>query len=190
MSSKAQKFEFPTRREGLVTAALCGDRRAAERLVEQTYEMIYASLFKLCGGDAELAADLTQDTYAKAWKSLHQFTGKARFGTWLYRIAYNVFLNHVRRPARVRTFEDGEDEQAIDLRPSPAVTAEERLRDERLRRAVLALPEELRFAVSARYWGELPVKEIARLQEITPMGVRKRLKRAFLSLELALEEGR
>jgi RNA polymerase sigma factor (sigma-70 family) len=59
---------------------------------------------------------------------------------------------------------------------------------ERLRRAVLALPEELRFAISAHFWSDLPVREIARLEGITTVGVRKRLKRAFQALRLALEE--
>jgi DNA-directed RNA polymerase specialized sigma24 family protein len=59
---------------------------------------------------------------------------------------------------------------------------------DRLRRAVLALPEELRYTVTAVFWGDLPVKEIARQEGITPVGIRKRLKKAFRLLALALEE--
>ena len=76
-----------------------GDRMAAESLVELTYPLVYRSLYRMCG-DADAASDLTQDTYARAWRALDQFDGRSRFSTWLYRIAYTTFLNHVRRPQR------------------------------------------------------------------------------------------
>ncbi|MFY9826173.1 MAG: sigma factor-like helix-turn-helix DNA-binding protein, partial [Thermoanaerobaculia bacterium] len=58
----------------------------------------------------------------------------------------------------------------------------------RLRRAVLALPEELRFTVTALFWGDLPVKEIARQEGVTTVAIRKRLKRALARLAQALGE--
>ena len=54
------------------------------------------------------------------------------------------------------------------------------------RRAVLALPEPLRFAVTARYWAGLTSPEIARLEGVSPVGARKRLLRALSSLERTL----
>ena len=59
---------------------------------------------------------------------------------------------------------------------------------DRLRRAVLSLPDELRYLVTAIFWGDLPVKELARQEGITPVGIRKRLKKALRLLALALEE--
>ncbi len=173
----------------LVRAMAQGDRGAAEELVERTYGLVYASLVRLCR-DADLAADLTQETYRKAWAALASFDARASFSTWLYRIAYNTFLNHLRRPLRVVSLEDASSSAA-----DPAPDAEEammgRADADRLRRAVLELPEDLRFTVSARFWGDVPVKEIALLEEITPMGVRKRLRRAFrqLAATLAKEGG-
>ena len=58
-----------------------GDRAAADELVERTYEMIYGALHRLTGGDAELAADLTQESYRRAWGSLAGFQGRSRFST-------------------------------------------------------------------------------------------------------------
>ena len=171
----------------LLADVRAGDRGAAQLLVESTYRQVYASLFRLCGGDADLAADLTQDTYRKAWQGLAGFDGRAQVSTWLYRIAYNTFLNHVRRP---RPVELPDERAALLVADEPdaadALTASETA--ERLRRAVLGLPEDLRFAVSAHFWSDLPVREIARLEGITTVGVRKRLKRAFQALRLALEE--
>jgi RNA polymerase sigma-70 factor, ECF subfamily len=164
------------------------DRAAAERLVESSYRQIYAALFRMCGGDAELAADLTQETYRKAWEALPRFEGRAQLTTWLYRIAYNSFLHHVRRPRLMQELTDDTAAALPDPEPDAAAAYVAGDEAERLRRAVLALPEDLRFTVSAHYWSELPVAEVAKLEHITPVAVRKRLKRAFAALRLALEE--
>jgi DNA-directed RNA polymerase specialized sigma24 family protein len=65
-----------------------------------------------------------------------------------------------------------------------------RLDSVRLRRAVLALPEELRFAVTAHFWGEVPVRDIARQEGLSTMAIRKRLRRAVARLRTALVEER
>ncbi|MEM9558431.1 MAG: RNA polymerase sigma factor [Acidobacteriota bacterium] len=165
-----------------------GDRRAAEALVDRTYGDVYAALVRFTGGDADLAADLTQDTYRKAWQSIATFDGRSRLGTWLYRIAYTTFLNHVRRPALVQPLDEARAERLED----PGTGQEERLQRrraaERLRRAVLALPEPLRFTVTAHYWGDVPVRELAAAEELTGAAVRKRLKTARERLRLDLEE--
>lgn len=176
------------------------DRAAAEALVEATWRQTYAALFRLTGGDAELAADLTQDAYRKAWAALGTFDGRARFATWLYRIAYTTFLNHARRPRRVvpldeRASEDGaaapprdRDGGHADDAPLPDVLLADRRSHAHLRRAVLHLPEDLRYTVTARYWGDLPVAEIARQEGITGAAVRKRLRKATTLLAAQLED--
>jgi RNA polymerase sigma factor (sigma-70 family) len=75
-----------------------------------------------------------------------------------------------------------------DGSPSAEESISEREEAERLRRAVTELPEDLRFTVSALYWGGLPVKEIAAIEEITTVAIRKRLHKAFTILEAALEK--
>lgn len=171
----------------LMRRLAAGDRRAAEDLVDQTYAQVYAALVHLTG-DADLATDLTQETYRKAWQALARFDRRSRLGTWLYRIAYNTFLNHIRRPQRLQPL----DEHQVDAVRDPGPVEDDRLaRREvaaRLRRAVLGLPEELRFTVTARFWGELQVAEIARLEDVTGAAIRKRLKKAFTYLQTVLGE--
>ncbi len=171
--------------ERLLAELAAGNREAAESLVELTYRKIYGALFRLCGNE-DLAADLTQETYRRAWSSMSSFEGRAQFSTWLYRIAYTTFLNHVRRPRIVLPMADELAETLPSDEPSPESTLAGRGEDERLRRAVLALPEPLRSTVTSRYWGELPVQEIARAESITPVAVRKRLYKAFELLQRAL----
>jgi RNA polymerase sigma-70 factor (ECF subfamily) len=162
-----------------------GDRMAAEMLVELTYPLVYRSLYRMCG-DSDAAGDLTQDTYARAWRALDQFDGRSRFSTWLYRIAYTTFLNHVRRPQRFVQLDDAtmtlETSASIELDPVLGLDAA------RLRRAVLALPEELRFAVTAHFWGEVPVREIAQQEGLSGVAIRKRLRRAISRLRVELGE--
>jgi len=171
----------------LLIAAAAGDRDAAGQLVDLTYSAVYGSLFKLTGGDEELSSDLTQETYRKAWASLPRFRGGSAFSTWLYRIAYNTFLNHIRRPRRMVPMEEGHERTASDPAPAGDELVERAQAAARLRRAVLELPEELRLAVTARFWGEVPVREIAAAAGITEPAVRKRIKRALKILGHVME---
>lgn len=174
----------------LLRRAQAGDRDAAERLAETTYTRIYGLLCRLTG-DPERAADLTQETYRKAWAALPGFRGEARVATWLHRIAFTTYLNSRRGKLRLVVSNLAPEEPAPDP-PDPApgpeaetVAAE---RTGRLRRAVTALPEPLRSTVTAHYWSEIPVADIARAEGITPVAVRKRLAKALRLLAASLEE--
>lgn len=181
---KGMSAEMEERR--LLERIRAGDRRAAETLVEGTYSEVFASLVRLCG-DRDLAADLTQETYRKAWQSLPGFDGRSRFSTWLYRIAYNALLNHMRQHLRVVPLEGN----GATVPTDPAGSAEEAIGNSeislRLRRAVLALPEQLRFPVTARFWAGQSVSDIARHEGVTTVAIRKRLRRALANLESALQ---
>jgi RNA polymerase sigma-70 factor (ECF subfamily) len=183
---EARKVE-PAEESALLAGLADGDRAAAEALVDRTYRNVYALLCRLAR-DPDLAADLTQETYRRAWAAIGSFDGRSRFGTWLYRIATNTFLNHVRRPHVVvpldeelsATLPDGaarQDDEAIEAQMQ-----------EMLRKAVLALPDELRFTVAARYWADASVAEIAKTDGISEVAVRKRLKHAFRLLAAELQE--
>ena len=172
---------------GLLAAIRAGDQAAAEELVERTYSAVFASVYRLCG-DSDLAADLTQETYQKAWGALKGFDGRSQLFTWLYRIAYTTFLNHVRRPRRMTSLDEPDAIDVRDERPGAEELLANAEEAERLRKAVTQLPEDLRFTVTAHFWGGLPVKEIANIEKITTVAIRKRLHRAFTLLESLLEE--
>jgi len=177
----------PAEERFLLASLAGGDREAAGALVDRTYRRVFALLCKL-SVDRDLAADLTQETYRRAWAALPSFDGRAQFSTWLYRIATNAFLNHVRRPHPVVPLDEEHGRMLPDgslPQDEEAIAGQTR---ERLRRAVLGLPDELRFTVAARYWGEAPVAEIARAEGISEVAVRKRLKRAYRLLAVVLEE--
>ena len=172
----------------LLDALGAGDRDAAELWVERTYAPVYGALFRLTGGDAELAADLTQETYRKAWQALPGFRGGSSSSTWLYRIAYTTFLNHARRPQRLVALEERHAAVLADPRRSSEELLAGREARDGLRRAVMELAEPLRFTLTAHYWAELPPREIARLEGITSVAVRKRLRKALAALDALLKE--
>ena len=171
----------------LLAAIRSGDTAAAEELVERTYSAVFASIFRLCG-DSDLAADLTQETYQKAWGALPGFDGRSQLFTWLYRIAYTTFLNHIRRPRRMTSLDEPDSIDVADETPPADEVLVDQEEAEHLREAVMKLPEDLRFTVTAHFWGGLPVKEIARIENITTVAIRKRLHKAFSLLESMLGE--
>jgi len=177
----------PAGEAALLAALAEGDRSAAEALVDLTYRNVYALLCRLAR-DHDVAADLTQETYRRAWAALGSFDGRSRFGTWLYRIATNTFLNHVRRPHAVVPLDEELGATLPDGAPRQDDEAIAAQMQDRLRRAVLGLPEELRFTVAARFWAEAPVAEIAKADGISEVAVRKRLKHAYRLLAAELQE--
>lgn len=163
------------------------DRASAEELVDRTYGAVYAALLKL-SADPDLAADLTQETYRKAWQSFSSFRGQSRVYTWLYRIAYTTFLNVRRRPAVVNFVpSDQLPDPADDATPADEQLIGD-LDQEKLRRAILELSDKQRFVVTAHYWGELSLPEIARLEGVSAVAVRKRLAAAHEILLNHLED--
>lgn len=172
---------------GLWQRARDGDLAAADQLARETYHRVFAWLFKLTG-DEDLAADLTQETYRKAWRSLAGFRGGCAVTSWLCRIAYTTFLNHIRRPRAIVPLAEEHQRALPDPGDSPEDSLLAAIEGERLRRAVRALPEPLSFAVAARYWADLPTREIAALQQVSPVTIRKRLRKALARLAVALEE--
>lgn len=73
------------------------DRDAFGLLVDNYTEPLKRFLYNLTGCNAALTDDLAQETFLKAWINLRQFKGVAKFKTWLFRIAYNEFIDDNRR---------------------------------------------------------------------------------------------
>ena len=74
-----------------------GDQLAFAELVRRHQSELRYSLRQLTRWDEALADDLVQETFMRAWQKLSSFRGDAKFSTWLYRIAYNQFLQYCRK---------------------------------------------------------------------------------------------
>ncbi len=86
----------------LVQRVQAGEHDAFDQLVLKYRERLYGVIYNLVG-NREDAADLTQESFIKAFQAIHRFAGDASFFTWLYRIGINNACGHMRRN-RFRTF--------------------------------------------------------------------------------------
>ncbi|MDO8539536.1 MAG: sigma-70 family RNA polymerase sigma factor [Opitutaceae bacterium] len=86
----------------IVRQVQAGDVAAFDRLITKYRERVFGIVYNL-SGNREDAADLTQDAFIKAFQSIHRFGGQSSFFTWLYRIAVNSSLSHLRK-SRLRSF--------------------------------------------------------------------------------------
>src|SRR5438477_12950445 len=82
------------------------DRHAFGELVRRHQSAVRATLRRLASGNTALADDLAQETFVLAFRNLKSFRQEAKFSTWLYRIAYNVFLADARKTKELQLPED------------------------------------------------------------------------------------
>ncbi len=94
-----------SRIKNLCRCAKKGNKAAACELLKIYYADIFAYLRRLCGNQAD-GEDLTQQTFLKAWFSLDSFRGRSKFSTWLYRIAYNTYIDWQRRNNQIQLHTD------------------------------------------------------------------------------------
>jgi RNA polymerase sigma-70 factor (ECF subfamily) len=144
--------------EDLVSRHRAGERRAFDELVRKYQRSIYFLTLRYVK-DPDDAKDVAQRAFVRAFEALGGFRGGSTFKTWLYRIAINLSLNHLRDHARERpaALED-------DLLVTDAVGAGRLLSDEerrRLRAAIEALPPKQRLVLELRVFEELPFREVA-----------------------------
>ena len=78
-------------------ASALGDRGAFGILVEKHQGKVRRFFMAQTLGDGQLSDDLAQDTFMKAYANIGQFQGRSAFSTWLYRIAYNVYQDHLKK---------------------------------------------------------------------------------------------
>ncbi len=164
-----------------------GQRKAYSQVVETHYERIYAFLYRMTR-DVALAEDMTQETFATAWRSLGKFEGRASLATWMHTIALNVCREYMRRehPHTVEI-----DEETL-VSPDPTPELIERLgaeeMNQKVQQAVDALPLIYREVVVLRCTQGLKYREVADILGL-PMGtVKTRLFVAFEKLRTALRE--
>jgi len=148
-----------------VRKAQRGDRQAFGALVHSHRQGVVNVVYRMCG-DAHLAEDAAQMAFLKAWQHLSRFRPGSSFRNWVYRIATNSALDDLRRERETLNPEE------IEL-PAPGVAPEERVeqseRAERVRRAVLDLPEASRVVLVLREYEGLSYQEIAGTLDI-PLG--------------------
>ena len=156
----------------LVKRCQAGDRQAQHQLYENTCVRIYRLLLRMTG-NAEDAADLTQETYVKGLQRLDQFDGRSAITSWFYRIAVNEALQFRRRHGIGTT----KQKEVAPIQPAESELPETDLRLD-LEGALAELPADDRALLLLRYQEELDYSGIAEVLECAEGTVASRLSRA------------
>jgi RNA polymerase sigma-70 factor (ECF subfamily) len=176
----------------LVAATKLGDDRAFVELWRRHSNRVFKAAYAITG-KREDAEDAIQDAWMKAYLHLNTFNGRAKFATWLTRIAMNSSLMILRKrrshPGSSMEITNGESWQPFDI-ADQAKNVEElyarRERGERLRQAICCLRPTLRIVVEIRQSDDRSVQEIAELAGISVAATKSRLLRAKKILRKAL----
>jgi len=162
-----------------------GDRQAAHELIVRHHRSVYGYLRHL-GANPELSEDLTQETYAKAWRRIDTLRRSSSLRSWLLTIARNEFLQWA-RAERPELETDATLPERIDGEPGPHAMLLSSERDLALRSAVSRLGPELRETVALHYFHELSLRECGAVLGIPPGTVKSRVNRALGCLRELLE---
>ena len=182
----------PLTDEKLVELALDGDEEAYGVLVRRYQRRLTAFLGQLVG-DLELARELSQEAFIRAWSALERFDPRYRFSTWLFRIAHNLGIDQLRRRrlqtvSLYRTDADGGEVEVVIAASDkdPLGHLENRALAEELHQIIDDLRPEYRELILLRHFAGLSYQEIADFKDM-PLGtVKNKLFRAHSVLRKAL----
>ncbi len=166
----------------LVECARRGDEAARSRLAERHYAAVWSLARKLTRDD-NLAHDVAQETFLRAFSRLDQWDGTHRFASWLFKIATNHVRDLHRRKRRPWAAEEA-------VQPSSDRLVERAESIERVRRALDTFPPETRAAMVLHLQEELPVPEIAFILDLTADAVRNKIYRGLQRLRSLVAEDR
>jgi RNA polymerase sigma-70 factor (ECF subfamily) len=167
----------------LVAIAVNGFDGSFEELVRRYQRPISAYVYRMVG-NYESALDLTQEIFIKVYNSLNRYRAEFKFSTWIYKIAHNAAVDHLRRTAtREQSLVIGPEGDSFDLplessRLSPEQESEQKERRGEIEAVVRALPANYRELIILRHSQDLSYEEIVEVTGL-PLGtVKNRLFRA------------
>jgi RNA polymerase sigma-70 factor (ECF subfamily) len=168
--------------EDLVAAAVSGDSRAFEELVDRYQTRIYNLALRVTG-NTEDAMDATQEAFLKVFENLARFDPRHRFFSWIYRIGLNASLDRVQGRSR---WADREEWEVAESGPGPERQIFAREVAQALQATLLELPAEQRTTVILRHFHGLSYDEMAEVIGIPAKTVKSRLYAARQQLRRSL----
>jgi RNA polymerase sigma-70 factor (ECF subfamily) len=167
--------------EEVVVRILGGETALFEIIMRRYNQRLYRVARSILRDDAE-AEDVMQDAYVRAYQHLDQFEGRAKFATWLTRIAVHEALARAQRRSRVQELDEetygGTMNALHSTSPDPEKQASDRELGALLQSAVLSLPPKYRAVLMLRDIEEMSTADTADSLEISEENVKVRLHRA------------
>lgn len=162
---------MPTREDSELTrAALAGERRAFDELVERYEARIYNLALRVTGNRAD-ALDAAQSTFLKAYLNLHRFDVARPFFSWIYRIGMNESLDAVRERRRFVEL----DPEWASAAASPEQESAAHEAGHEIQAAVQELPPEQRAVIVLRHFHGLSYQEMSEIVDVPVKTIKSRL---------------
>jgi RNA polymerase sigma-70 factor (ECF subfamily) len=185
--------EIPS--EDLMARIAKGDGDAFEILVDRHQASVLNLIYRFIG-DRTQAKDMAQEVFFRVWQSAKSYEPKAKFTTWIYRIATNVCFNELKSARRKKWFqflrfgdqhEETIEDTFIDGSPSPEDLLLAKERNRQISDALESLPDNQRMALILRRYDALSYEEIARILNCSVSAVESLLVRAKRTLQKKLK---
>ena len=166
-----------------------GDKAAFEQLVIRHQELVFSLAYKLTG-NREMANDVAQEAFIRAWKAIEKFRGDSTFSTWIYRITVNTAWTLRKKAKKHNTLniDDTYEPIVIDEKKDPELVAINSDLSSVLINALDKIPIEQRIIVELKNIEGRSHKEIADYLDISVTAAKVRLHRAHQKLRQILEE--
>jgi len=173
----------------LVRKSQFGDKAAFEQLVIRHQELVFSLAYKLTG-NREMANDVAQEAFIRAWKAIEKFRGDSTFSTWIYRITVNTAWTLRKKAKKHNTLniDDTYEPIVIDEKKDPELVAINSDLSSVLINALDKITIEQRIIVELKNIEGRSHKEIADYLDISVTAAKVRLHRAHQKLRQILEE--
>ena len=187
--SKASNSKDDISNAELVRKSQFGDKAAFEQLVIRHQELVFSLAYKLTG-NREMANDVAQEAFIRAWKAIEKFRGDSTFSTWIYRITVNTAWTLRKKAKKHNTLniDDTYEPIVIDEKKDPELVAINSDLSSVLINALDKIPIEQRIIVELKNIEGRSHKEIADYLDISVTAAKVRLHRAHQKLRQILEE--
>lgn len=169
-----------------ITRAAAGDAAAVRALVNRYSPGVLALATRMLGDSAE-AEDVTQETFIRAWKALPGWEPRAKFSTWLHRVALNLCYDRLRKKREVLP---DELPDRADPAPGPQDALDQSQRVRAVESAISSLPERQSAALTLCALQGHSQSEAAEIMEISVEALESLLARARRTLRAQLLDGR
>ena len=170
-----------------------GDTGAFEQLIERHQALVAGTVARMLGSNSDVE-DIAQQVFIRVWKSARRYVPRAKFTTWLLKIARNLVFNEMRRTKRRAHVplqpEAGAEDPPLkdDLNLAPDVSLLETELQQTIEEAILQLPETQRMALVLRRYEQLSYEQIGEVLDLSVPAVKSVLFRARSELRLRLNK--
>lgn len=148
----------------LLKEYLNGNEKAFEMILNKYERQTIKLLYRLSGGNRELAMDLCQETFLRFIKAARDLRGKSGLGTWLYRVAYNIFVDYIRKKENEKV---ELTENTLSISSKVENRLEQKEKKERILCSISKLPKDQALAIYLFYFDGASLKEISKVLNCT-----------------------